>query len=116
MCSSDLLYHTFATQLAGLPDHTLVYPGHDYIGNNLAFTLAREPGNRRAAELLDKVENQDPANAMVSTMAVEKEINTFFRLQSPGVIQRLRDDFPGLPEHPDPETVFLKLRELRNSW
>ena len=28
----------------------------------------------------------------------------------------LRDAFPDLPDDPDAETVFLKLRELRNSW
>jgi len=32
------------------------------------------------------------------------------------VIARLREKFPELPEQPDTETVFLKLRELRNSW
>ncbi|MBV8651419.1 MAG: hydroxyacylglutathione hydrolase, partial [Alphaproteobacteria bacterium] len=43
-------------------------------------------------------------------------INTFFRLTSPSVIRRLREAFPDLPESPDPKTVFLKLRELRNKW
>jgi hydroxyacylglutathione hydrolase len=47
---------------------------------------------------------------------MEKDINTFFRLQNPSVIAKLREDFPDLPEHPDPKTVFLKLRELRNRW
>jgi hydroxyacylglutathione hydrolase len=28
------LYQTFAQQLHGLPDNTLVYPGHDYLENN----------------------------------------------------------------------------------
>ena len=110
------LYHTFATQLAKLPDATLVYPGHDYIANNLAFTLDREPDNARAEELLDQVEDQDPDQALVSTLALEKEINTFFRLHSPSVIARLREAFPDLPDEPDPKTVFLKLRELRNTW
>jgi hydroxyacylglutathione hydrolase len=32
------------------------------------------------------------------------------------VIAKLRESFPDLPEKPDPRTVFLKLRELRNSW
>ena len=110
------LYQTFATQLAKLPDATLVYPGHDYIANNLAFTLDREPDNARAEELLDQVEDQDPDRALVSTLALEKEINTFFRLHSPSVIARLREAFPDLPDEPDPKTVFLKLRELRNTW
>jgi hydroxyacylglutathione hydrolase len=110
------LYHTFATQLYKLPDHTLVYPGHDYIANNLEFTLDREPDNRRAAELLGDVSNQDPEKAMVSTLALEKEINTFFRLLNPTVVKTLRLTFPDLPDDIDAETVFLKLRELRNSW
>ena len=95
---------------------TLIYPGHDYIANNLEFTLDREPDNTRAAELLKGVADQDPAKAMVSTLALEKEVNTFFRLHSPSVIARLREAFPDLPDAPDAKTVFLKLRELRNSW
>jgi hydroxyacylglutathione hydrolase len=110
------LYHTFATQLAKLPDETLIYPGHDYIANNLEFTLDREPDNARAPELLGEVEDQDPNQALVSTLGLEKEINTFFRLHSPSVIARLREAFPDLPDAPDEKTVFLKLRELRNSW
>ena len=110
------LYHTFASQLSRLPDETLVYPGHDYIANNLAFTLDREPDNHKAKALLDEVKDQDPDEALVSTLALEKEINTFFRLTSPSVIARLRDAFPDLPDEPDAKTVFLKLRELRNDW
>ena len=110
------LYETFAGQLAKLPDSTLIYPGHDYIANNLEFTLDREPDNARAAEVLKGVADQDPDAALVSTMAMEKEVNTFFRLHSPSVIARLREAFPDLPDAPDAKTVFLKLRELRNSW
>ncbi|WP_282609612.1 hydroxyacylglutathione hydrolase [Pelagibius sp. Alg239-R121] len=110
------LYQTFANQLAKLPDETRIYPGHDYIANNLEFTLNREPDNNRAAELLEKIEDQDTNQAMVSTLALEKEVNTFFRLHSPSVIATLRESFPDLPENPDPKTVFIKLRELRNSW
>ena len=112
----EKLYGTFAEQLAQLADNTLIYPGHDYLANNLEFTLDREPDNRRASDLLSDVRDQDPNAALVSTLAIEKEINTFFRLQSPTVIARLREAFPDLPEQPDPETIFLKLRELRNSW
>jgi len=110
------LYHTFASQLAKLPDQTQVYPGHDYIANNLRFTLDREPDNAKAKALLDTVEHQDPAHARVTTLALEKEINTFFRLHSPSVIARLREVFADLPDDPDEKTVFLKLRELRNAW
>ena len=112
----DELYKTFDQQLAKLPQSTLIYPGHDYIENNLRFTLDREPNNESARKMLDKLAGQDPNNAYVSTLEVEGEINTFFRLTSPTVIAKLREAFPDLPEKPDQRTVFLKLRELRNSW
>jgi hydroxyacylglutathione hydrolase len=110
------LYKTFSEQLARLPPSTLVYPGHDYIENNLRFTLDREPDNRQAEQMLGRLEGQDPNQAYVSTLEVEMQVNTFFRLTSPTVIARLREAFPDLPDRPDPRTVFLKLRELRNSW
>jgi hydroxyacylglutathione hydrolase len=110
------LYQTFAGQLVKLPDATLVYPGHDYIENNLRFTLDREPDNAQAAQMLAQIKDQDPNSAFVSTLAVEKDVNSFFRLHSPAIIARLRESFPDLPVEPDAKTVFLKLRELRNSW
>ncbi len=110
------MYDTFAAQLAELPDSTLIYPGHDYIANNLEFTLDREPDNARASELLAEVKDQNTDDALVTTLGLEKEINTFFRLRSPSVIAELRESFPDLPAEPDAKTVFLKLRELRNDW
>ena len=110
------LYETFARQLATLPDRTQIYPGHDYIENNLRFTLDREPENEKARELLPRVTGHDPEASLVSTLELEKQVNTFFRLQSPGVIARLRDTFPELSDAPDAKTVFVKLRELRNKW
>jgi len=110
------LYETFDTQLSKLRDDTLVYPGHDYLVNNLQFTLDREPDNDVARQMLRDYENQDPADALVTTLAQEREMNTFFRLDSSSVIARLREDFPEIGDDPDPRTVFLKLRELRNSW
>lgn len=111
-----LLYTTFAEQLARLPDDTRVYPGHDYIENNLKFTLAREPDNQDAAELLPQVSGHDPAQARVTTLGQERKFNTFLRLTSASVIEHLRAAFPDLPARPDARTVFTRLRELRNKW
>ncbi len=110
------LYTTFHDQLERLPDDTAIYPGHDYLANNLRFTLDREPDNGRAREMLERYADQDPENALVTTLADEREINTFFRLQNASVVARLREAFPELPERPEPREVFLKLRELRNRW
>ncbi|MEO7246784.1 MAG: hydroxyacylglutathione hydrolase [Rubrivivax sp.] len=110
------LYTTFVDQLARLPDDTHVYPGHDYIENNLRFTLDREPGNADARDRLAREADHDAESAAVTTLGEEKRFNTFLRLASPGVIAALRDTFPELPANPDPMTVFVKLRELRNKW
>jgi hydroxyacylglutathione hydrolase len=110
------LYDTFHEQLEKLAETTRIYPGHDYLINNLQFTMDREPDNTTAQEMLAKYKDQDPGNALVTTLAQEKEINTFFRLDSPSVIARLQEQFPDIGDNPAPRDVFLKLRELRNTW
>lgn len=110
------LYETFSRQLDRLSDDTLLYPGHDYLINNLGFTLDREPDNAFAARMIEEYRDQDPADALVTTLAQERQCNTFFRLRSPSVIAQLRKSFPEIGDDPDPRTVFLKLRELRNAW
>jgi hydroxyacylglutathione hydrolase len=112
----EALYDTFVTQLARLPETTRVFPGHEYLARNLEFTLDREPANRDAAALLESARGTEPAAAAVTTLAEEKRINSFFRLQNPQVIARLREKFPDLGEHPSGRDVFVKLRELRNRW
>ena len=78
------LYLTFSSQLATLPDATLVYPGHDYIINNLQFTLSREPGNAGAQALRDKLIGQDPDDALVTTIGLEKNRQHLFPSEKPG--------------------------------
>jgi hydroxyacylglutathione hydrolase len=111
-----LLYHTFAEQIFKLPDATEVYPGHDYMVNNLRFTLSLEPDNTVVSELLLRLEHQDPHQAFISTLAWEKQINLFFRLDELSVINALRQRSPALPEQPSSEDVFLYLRKCRDLW
>ena len=113
---TSALYSTFADQLARLPDTTRLYPGHDYIESNLKFTLSREPENLAAQALLPTVAAHNSAESVVTTLAQEKQHNTFFRLSNPAIIAGLRDRFPELPSDPDAKTVFSALRKLRNDW
>ena len=111
------LYNTFASQLANLPDDDPDLSGPRLHRATISrFTLDREPDNAKAKSMLPQMEQQDTDKALVTTLALETEINTFFRLTSPSVIRRLREAFPDLPDNPDQKTVFLKLRELRNKW
>src|SRR6188768_1477193 len=112
----NLLYQTFVDQLAKLPESTRVYPGHEYMARNLAFTLDREPGNADALRALAVARAHEPAAARITTLGEEKRINAFLRLANPELIARLRAKFPEIGETPDARTVFVKLRELRNRW
>jgi hydroxyacylglutathione hydrolase len=112
----SMLYDTFVNQLARLPDATRVYPGHEYMARNLAFTLDREPGNADAAKAIALARAHEPASARVTTLGEEKRVNAFLRLQNPEIIARLREKFAEVGEKPDARVVFVKLRELRNKW
>ena len=112
--SVDALFDTFEEQLARLPESTRLFPGHDYLENNLRFTLDREPDNKAAQARL--AVPHDPQKAAPTTLAQERQHNSFMRLDSPSLIAILRKSFPDLPDHPDRRTVFAKLRELRNRW
>lgn len=111
-----LLYETFVNQIARLPDSVRVYPGHEYMARNLAFTLDREPDNADAAKMRASARAHEPVAARITTLGEEKRVNAFLRLQNPQIVARLRERFPEIGESPDARTVFVKLRELRNSW
>ena len=109
------LYKTFSDQLEKLSPNTQIYPGHDYLINNLEFTLDREPDNEFAKKLLNANKDKDPTK-IITTIGEEKNFNAFFRLQNSNIIEKLRESFKDIGSQPSPETVFLKLRELRNNW
>ncbi|HTU13372.1 MAG TPA: MBL fold metallo-hydrolase [Allosphingosinicella sp.] len=105
------LFDTVERLRAALDPRTRLYPGHDYLARNLAFTLAHEPGNGAAAALLE------PAGAAlhVTTMAEEAGINLFFRLDSPAVREALRRTGAIGPDA-DRRDLFLALRQARDAW
>jgi len=80
----------------------------DYIVNNLGFTLAYEPDNSTAESLLEQFNNGLDAETYVTTIGLERKINTFFRLDSPTIRKRLKTD--------NDESTFIALRAERNNW
>jgi hydroxyacylglutathione hydrolase len=112
----ERLFETCAQQLARLPGSTRIYPGHDYLLNNLRFTRHVEANNQAAADWLARFEKVPPEDQAVLTLTEEFTVNSFFRLSEPGLIDTLRQRVPSLPAKPTPREVFLGLRELRNSW
>ena len=112
----ESLFETCDALLARLPENTSIYPGHDYLQNNLAFTLSVEAGNTNARRWQEQCRMHDPVAAPTLTLRDELSINSFFRLRQPGVIEGLRAKVPTLSARPEPREVFVKLRELRNHW
>ncbi len=68
-----------------LPDETLVYAGHDYVRDSLAFARRLEPENRAIGDLLRRYDRRH----VVSTLAEEKRINPYFRFNEPGIVNLL---------------------------
>ena len=105
----------FINQLNKLDLKTLIYPGHDYLENNLKFTLSIEPNNIKAKNLLFSLKEKK-SGFLVTDFATEYEINTFFRLENKQIIEELIKKFGRLEKTISKKDVFLMLRELRNSW
>jgi len=105
------MYTTIQEKFVNLPDDIIILPGHDYLENNLNFTLSREPSNEMAKHWLEKYKQSDIyTNPLKTTMADEREINTFFRLDNNEIINNLTHEVNSEKE------VFVCLRVLRDKW
>lgn len=111
-----ILHKTFEDHIFPLADEVRIFPGHDYIENNLEFTLDREANNEAALSLRDKFKNGLDAESFVSDIGLERQINVFFRLNEnqvrAGLALSLDLDVASL----DNQKTFIGLRKLRDSW
>ena len=114
--NSRILYETIKNIISLVPLDTKVFPGHEYFLRNLEFTINLDPTNIQALPFHEMVVGQNPAEAYVTTIREELQINTFFRLDEKTLIDSLRDRFPKLSKSPPKLEVFLYLRALRDSW
>lgn len=111
-----ILYETYRDFVFSLPEETRLYPGHDYVERNLEFTLAIEPGNSAAAELLKMASIRLPSEPVFTTIKMEQDINTFFRLGNEQVRRNLFGSVESATRSLSEREVFLTLRERRNAW
>ncbi|MAJ24508.1 MAG: hydroxyacylglutathione hydrolase [Rickettsiales bacterium] len=109
------LYNTFYNQLVKLDKKTKIFPGHDYLSNNLEFTLSLEPNNKHAFDLLQLSKKEGFSTNYVSSFETELKVNTFFRLKEASIVETLKSKSL-LSKNDSPQEVFLALRELRNKW
>ncbi len=108
---AETLFSTIETQFQTLPDDITVYPGHDYLQNNLLFSLKYEPSNAIAKQWLAKVEQKDyQPGDLQTTIGLERQFNSFFRLDNAEIIQNLK------PSNQSRKNVFIALRKRRDNW
>lgn len=78
-------------QLKQLPADTKVFCGHEYTRQNLMFAQSIEPHNQAIHHRLLQLINQPDHCSLPSTIALEREINPFFRVPSFQAFKSLRE-------------------------
>jgi len=74
-------------RLMDLPDETIIYAGHDYIFDSLAFALHLEPDNKD----IEFFRNFHSSIATIySTMAEERKINPYLRFNDEAIINIIK--------------------------
>lgn len=102
-------------KLAALPDGTRVCCGHEYTLSNLRFAQAVEPDNAALADYMRRCEalRRQGLPTLPSSLAQEKAINPFLRVQVPAVLQSVhRRDTSAI----DSEQVFAVLRAWKDAF
>ncbi len=90
--SGDLKgFYDSIKMLLALPDETIVYAGHDYVLDSIAFAKSVEPDNAGPDRFM---ETYDSAHVW-STLGEERKINPFLRFNEPAIVSYLEEK--GLP-------------------
>lgn len=103
-------------KLAGLPDHTEVYCGHEYTLANLRFARAVEPTNVEISQR-EKSAKDLRARSMPTlptNIVLEKLTNPFMRSREPKVIKAVQT-WAGR-DLSDPVSVFAALRAWKDRF
>lgn len=99
-------------KLRALPDHTVVYCGHEYTETNARFALTVDPGNADLIARHEEVKRLRAAGAatLPTTILLEKKTNPYFRVDDLGVRRQLGMD--GAPS----AAVFAEIRQRKDNF
>ncbi|MGE0825848.1 MAG: hydroxyacylglutathione hydrolase [Candidatus Binatia bacterium] len=108
--------HNNMVKLMSLPDDTRVYCGHEYTVKNLQFALSLEPSNTKVQAKLRWAQEMRAKSAptIPSTVAEEKEINPFVRVDNAELQANVKKQFPEVALNP--VTVLEKTRNLKDKF
>ncbi|MFH4355071.1 MAG: hydroxyacylglutathione hydrolase [Neisseriaceae bacterium] len=99
-------------RLNQLPEETLLYPAHEYTRRNLEFARGIEPHNEAIKETLAQIDTQ--TITLPTTLAHEREVNPFLRIEIPEVKRRVLELSPSTDS--SAFGVFSALRSLRDRF
>jgi len=113
--SAEQMYASLE-KLAGLPDDTRVYCGHEYTLANIGFARAVEPGNEALARREERDRRLRDAGrpTLPSTLAEEKATNPFLRCVEPAVVDSVNKYLGSRVS--DPVRVFAAIRDWKNKF
>jgi len=94
--------------LGTLPDSTVVYNGHEYTKDNLAFARSVDPSNTAIASLQDLV-SKNAITTGKSTIGDEKKWNVFMRTDTDAILK-------ATGQLGDPGKTMDKLRSMKNNF
>lgn len=111
--STEVLFDSIERVRARTDPAARIYPGHDYLPNNIAFTLSLLPDLEPAQRLQREAARQEPDTRATTTMDEEYDINLFLRLEDPDLIKALENKGFNTESLED---RFTALRQLRDKW
>lgn len=103
--------HRSLETIAALPLETVLWFGHEYSLENLAFALTVEPENDAIHSYRNEVEAAGVS--VPGLLSREKETNPFLRTREPGVIHYTTEKGAASS---DPATVFATLRREKDRF
>lgn len=86
--TAEQLFHSLQ-MIKRFPDETRIFGGHDYLMENMEFARAVEQENAAVEARIDQY-RRDPASAIFTTLAEEKQTNPFLRASTVGQFTALR--------------------------
>ncbi|WP_417415036.1 hydroxyacylglutathione hydrolase [Hoeflea sp.] len=100
------------SRLAGLPDETRVYCGHEYTQSNARFAVSVDPDNEALAKRMQDINDLRSKGlpTLPTTIGFEKRTNPFMRTGDPAIRKQL-----GMETASDVE-VFAELRRRKDSF
>lgn len=108
----DALFESVRDVILPLPDDVIVYPGHDYLDNNLRFGLSIDSELDEARQLLAQYPESD-SRFIVSDLAQEKRISLFLQTAQPRLQELVAAD---AGREDASRAAFVELRRRRDRW